>query len=189
MARAYRCLSKQEFVQGDYRLVPIRDEDKYAIMEWRNEQIDILRQKEPLTKEKQDWYFQNVVGKLFEQERPEQLLFSFLEKDVLIGYGGLVHIDWESMNAEISFITQTERNSVEEKFVMDFHLFLEILISVAYDKLNFKKLHTTFYDLPSRIYYKKCIVKFGFVEEACLKLHLQINGSLANVFIYSHFRI
>jgi hypothetical protein len=103
--RNYRCLTQQEFAKGELKLVPIRDEDKYSIMKWRNEQIAILRQKSPLTKENQEKYFKEVVEKLFETDQPSQLLFSFLEKGNLIGYGGLVHIDWENKNAEISFLT------------------------------------------------------------------------------------
>ena len=124
MNRTYRCLSQSEFKDGNYKLVAIRDEDKYAIMQWRNEQIDILRQKELLTKEKQEWYFKNIVDKLFEQIYPDQLLFSFLENDVLIGYGGLVHIDWLSKNGEISFITSTERNTSHSQFKEDWGNYL-----------------------------------------------------------------
>ena len=73
--RNYKNLSKQSFVEGDYTLVPLRHEDRYQIMYWRNEQIFHLRQSEPLTKEKQDWYFENVINKLFEQNLPNQILF------------------------------------------------------------------------------------------------------------------
>ena len=66
-----------------------------------------LRQDKPLTEEDQEAYFLNVVAKLFEQERPNQLLFSFLDGDKCIGYGGLVHINWIDKNAEISFIMNT----------------------------------------------------------------------------------
>ena len=185
MLRAYKCLSQQVFKNGNYRLIPIRDEDKYAIMQWRNEQIDILRQKAPITKEHQEQYFSKVVDRLFEQTQPEQLLFSFLENGVLIGYGGLVHIDWESKNGEISFITATKRNSEEKIFSQDFESYLKLIISVAFDHLNFLKVHTTFYDIPQRVRYKSIIERFNFVQEAELKSHLLINGKMSNVFIYS----
>lgn len=64
----YKCLTKQEFSSGEYKLVPIRFEDRYKIMKWRNEQIYHLRQKEPLTIDQQDAYFENVVAKLFDKE-------------------------------------------------------------------------------------------------------------------------
>jgi hypothetical protein len=89
MNRAYKILKKTTFQNGIYSLVPIREEDKYIIMQWRNEQIDILRQKQVLTKEEQEQYFSATIANLFEQEKPTQLLFSFLENNILIGYGGL----------------------------------------------------------------------------------------------------
>ena len=76
-------------------------------MKWRNEQIYHLRQKRPLSADDQENYFANVVNKLFDQDKPEQILFSFLQGDTCIGYGGLVHINWVDNNAEISFIMDT----------------------------------------------------------------------------------
>ncbi|NLM18529.1 MAG: GNAT family N-acetyltransferase, partial [Clostridiaceae bacterium] len=105
---SYKILNKQTFIQGDYSLVPIRIKDRYDIMKWRNDQIYHLRQSEPLTKEVQDDYFNNVVSKLFTQDKPNQLLFSYLYKNECIGYGGLVHINWIDKNAEISFVMNTE---------------------------------------------------------------------------------
>ena len=43
--RSYKCLSKSEYSFEQYKLVTIRDEDKYLILQWRNEQIINLRQK------------------------------------------------------------------------------------------------------------------------------------------------
>ena len=83
--RSYKVLSKQSFVEGDYSLTPLRNEDRYQIMDWRNEQIFHLRQLELLTKEKQDFYFTNVIDKLFDQDLPKQILFSFLKDNECIG--------------------------------------------------------------------------------------------------------
>ncbi len=66
----YTCLTQQEFSNGEYKLVPTRHEDRFEIMKWRNEQIYHLRQKEPLTAEQQDAYFENIAAKLFDQEQP-----------------------------------------------------------------------------------------------------------------------
>ena len=104
----YKCLTQNKFENGMYKIVPIRYEDRMAIMKWRNEQMFHLRQAEPLTKALQDNYFKNVVSKLFDQEKPSQILFSFLENGKCIGYGGLVHINWIDKNAEISFLMNTE---------------------------------------------------------------------------------
>ena len=74
----YKALMKQIFTLGNFSLVPIRIEDRYDIMKWRNEQIYHLRQSKPLNVENQDAYFKNVISKLFDVEQPDQILFSFL---------------------------------------------------------------------------------------------------------------
>jgi hypothetical protein len=50
-------------------------EDRFDIMKWRNEQIYHLRQDKPLTAEDQEYYFSNVIASLFEQAKPNQILF------------------------------------------------------------------------------------------------------------------
>lgn len=70
MKMKYKVLTKQVYKIGDYSIVPIRFQDRYDIMKWRNEQIYHLRQAKPLTKKDQDAYFENVVAKLFNQEYP-----------------------------------------------------------------------------------------------------------------------
>src|SRR6187200_1988321 len=98
MKHIYSCLKKQEFQSAGFSIVPLRDEDKYDIMKWRNEQLFHLRQSKPLTKEDQDNYFKHTVAKLFNQKQPAQLLFSYLKGETCIGYGGLVHINWTDRN-------------------------------------------------------------------------------------------
>ena len=109
-------------------MVGIRHEDRYAIMKWRNEQLYHLRQTELLTEAMQDAYFENIVAKLFDQEQPDQILFSFLQGGECIGYGGLVHVNWRNKNAEVSFIINTvlEKN-IFLKIGLRFFLYLKKL--------------------------------------------------------------
>ena len=106
--RSYKALNKNEFQHNEYSIVPIRDQDKFDIMKWRNEQIYHLRQKKKLNKNSQEKYFKDTVNNLFKENYPSQILFSFLKNDVLVGYGGLVHINWVDKNAEVSFLINTE---------------------------------------------------------------------------------
>ena len=186
--RQYKCLNNVEWSKGSYKLTSLRDEDKYQILKWRNEQIDILRQKTLLTKDDQETYFKNVVGELFLKDKPGQILFSFFYENIFIGYGGLVHIDWESKNAEISFLIDTKRDNETELFIYDFKNYLQLLIDIGFNELKFIKLHTTVYDIPQRATYINTIKEIGFVEEAKLQKHILINGQLTNVFIYSYFK-
>lgn len=186
MGREYIILPVNTISYNDFTISPIRDEDKYQIMKWRNDQIVILRQKKILTKEAQENYFANVVDRLFHLLKPDQLLFSFFFKEDFIGYGGLVHIDWDSKNAEVSFLTATERNN-DEQFSVDFKAFLEMILEVAFKHLNLVKVHTTVFDLPQRLQYFKVIKDLDFIEEAYFKKHILVNGELIDVLVFSRF--
>ena len=96
---SYKALNKQIFFSENYSIIPIRYEDRFSIMKWRNDQIYHLRQNISLTEENQEKYFTEVIPLLFKIKKPEQLLFSFLENDICIGYGGLVRINWNDKNA------------------------------------------------------------------------------------------
>ncbi len=183
--RRYKCLPFTEFGNQDYKLVPIRDSDKYLIMEWRNEQIEILRQDKRLTKGDQETYFATVVAKLFEKDFPGQLLFSVLEKDALVGYGGLVHIDWTNMHAEISFLTATARNREKDQVIDDWKRFLKIIREISSLYLNFVKIYTYAFDVRPFLY--QAFTDSNFIEEARLKKHVIISGRAYDVLIHSCF--
>lgn len=182
--RKYRCLNQNIFEQEAYKIIPLRDEDKYKIMQWRNEQIDILRQKQPLTKIQQEQYFATVVAKLFDEEQPNQILFSYLKNDELIGYGGLVHIDWESRNAEISFLLETEKSTDKKMFVFHWRTFLKLLKKVAIKTLYFKKIYTYAYDIRPQLYV--ALKEEGFFEAKRIKNAVMINNSPKDVLIHKY---
>lgn len=175
--RSYKVLNKQVYASRDYAIVPIRTEDRYAIMQWRNEQIYHLRQPEPLTKEMQDAYFENVVDCLFDQEKPNQILFSYLHKDECIGYGGLVHINWVDRNAEISFVMNTELQEVN--FISYWENYLTLVKRVAFLDLDLHKIYTYAFDLRPNLY--KALEAGGFVQESRLKDHCFFEGKYYDV--------
>ncbi|MFN3554339.1 MAG: GNAT family N-acetyltransferase [Bacteroidales bacterium] len=177
----YKILTRQHFSNGDYSIVPIRLEDRYLIMQWRNEQMYHLRQSQPLTKETQDEYFQNVIAKLFDQDKPQQILFSYLQGNKCIGYGGLVHINWVDKNAEVSFIMETAL----EKDFFEFHwtTFLGLLEKAAFQSLGLHKIYTYAYDI--RAHLNPVLINSGFVEDAVLKEHCLFEGKFIDVRIHS----
>jgi RimJ/RimL family protein N-acetyltransferase len=181
--RKYACLNKQTFSSDKYAIVPIREKDKFAIMQWRNEQIYHLRQASPLTAEQQEWYFNNIVARLFEQEKPTQLLFSYLENDICIGYGGLVHINWIDKHAEISFIM----NTALEKDFFEFHwqTYLSLIEKVAFEELNLHKIFTYAFNLRPHLY--KAIENSNYQQEARLPGHCLFEGKFIDVLIHAKF--
>jgi RimJ/RimL family protein N-acetyltransferase len=156
-------------------------EDRYAIMHWRNEQMYHLRQDKILTQEDQDQYFTEVVLRLFDREQPEQILFSYLEGTMCIGYGGLVHINWKDLNAEISFIMDTSRE--KEEFEKHWSLYLKMIEEVAFTELKFHKLYTYAFDLRPVLY--DMLIRAGYNHEARLKEHVLYQGQYIDVVINS----
>lgn len=160
----YKCLSTQTFSEGIFALVPIRYQDRLDIMQWRNEQIYHLRQSELLTEKDQDLYFDTVVSSLFEQDEPNQILFSYLENGKSIGYGGLVHINWKDKNAEISFIMNTELE--KDFFEFHWHNYLGLIEKIAFDDAKLHKILTFAFDIRPHFY--SVIEKAGYQKEGVL---------------------
>ena len=178
---AYVVLHKQEFHLGRYSLVPLRREDRLSIMRWRNEQLYHLRQQRPLTQEDQDRYFDTVVAELFTAQQPDQLLFSYLEDGVCIGYGGLVHISWADSRAEVSFVMDTAREAAE--FGLHWTNYLTMLRDIAFGQLQLHKLYTYAFDLRPHLY--PVLEAAGFKKEAVLKDHCRFEGRFRDVIIHA----
>jgi RimJ/RimL family protein N-acetyltransferase len=177
----YKVLERQRFEAGDYSLVPIRFEDRYEIMKWRNEQIFHLRQTKLLTPEDQDKYFNEVVTAGFGDSRPKQILFSYLEGTHCIGYGGLVHINWTDRHAELSFIMDTVLQ--EHSFAKHWRVYLNIIKAVAFSELSLHKVFVYAFDIRPHLY--PILEEEGFFLDARLKEHCYYNGRFVDVVIYS----
>jgi RimJ/RimL family protein N-acetyltransferase len=178
--RKYKCLSSSKFILNDFHLESIRDEDKFEIMTIRNEQIYHLRQAKPLTLEDQENYFSNVVSKLFEQDFPNQMLFSFFYKNEFIGYGGLVHINWIDKNAEISFVMKTKLE--QDFFSFYWSNYLKLIEKVAFEDINLHKIYTYAFDLRPHLY--ETLELAGYKKEAVLHEHCYFNGEFKDVVIH-----
>ena len=183
MDRVYRVLNKQIFTKGQFQIVPIRNIDQLDIMKWRNEQIYHLRQNKLLTEQDQSHYFSNTIANLFNQEKPNQILFSYLENGICIGYGGLVHINWVDRNAEISFIMNTELE--KDNFEKHWTIYLSLIEVVAFKELHLYKIYTYAFDIRPHLF--KTLEKNMFVEEARIKQHAKLENQFVDVIIHSKF--
>ena len=178
----YKCLNKQYYKIKNLKLVPVRFEDRFDIMKWRNEQIYHLRQKKRLSKKDQNEYFNNIIKKQFDQENPKQILFSLIENRNLVAYGGLVHIDWDNKNAEISFLIKTSLESKD--FVKLWVSFLKLIEQVAFETLNLKKIYTYSYEgLRPKLYV--ALEKSKYILDGVLNNHAMIGNNYKDVLIHS----
>jgi len=171
----YTCLNKDEFEFEGCLLVPYRFEDLIDIKNWRNSQINILRQKKPLTDADQRHYYHFQIEPSFREENPKIILFSFLKinkpllvMNTLIGYGGLTNIDWNNHKAEISFLLDTDlvvyNTSIYKKY---FTFFLTLIKEIAFSELKLNRLFTETFSF--RINHMDILEKNGFIKEGMLR--------------------
>lgn len=178
---SYKCLKNSIYKHENYSLLAIKYENRNDILCWRNAQIELLRQKELLTPDQQDTYFKTEIYALFDKEKPKQILFGFYKDKELIGYGGLVHINWKDKNSEISFLLDNKIKT-ETEYLINFEKFLILLEKVAYE-IKLHKIYTYGYDLAE--YRFLPLKKLNFKNEVILKDQIKINKSLYDAKIYS----
>jgi len=166
----------------DYELKPIQFEDMEMIRIARNEQIDVLRQTHEISKEEQSSYFHDVITPNLTNPNPEMVLFSLYKKNLWIGYGGLVHIDWKNKHAEVSFLVDSKRAVDKKIYEEDFTNFLNLLSNTAFKKLNLHHLFTETYNFRDE--HISILEKFGFKQEGVLRDHLLIKNNFHDSIIH-----
>lgn len=159
----YACAPNISVSSGDYSIRAIQWDDRETIRVWRNDQIDVLRQSEPLSVEGQDTYFAQVVASEMTAAHPAQILVAFAERDELIGYGGIVHIAWPDRRGEVSFLTSTSR---ADALQADWRAFLPLVITLAREELHLHRLTTECYAFRTDVI--ECLEGAGFVQEGRL---------------------
>ena len=173
--KKYSFLASNKFCLDEYCLIPLMEQEMELIRKWRNEQIDYLRQNKPLTKDEQSKYYHQVIKKSFYEKKPKIILFSFLINNACIGYGGFVHIDWDSKKAELSFILDTNRTKEPRIYKKEFSIFLKIILNIGFKQILFNKIFTETFDIrPDTIL---ILEKTGFVLENKLLSKNYINDS------------
>lgn len=178
----YACLQKQQFETPPYQIIPIRYEDIFLIKEWRNEQMDILRQDVLLTDAMQEAYYEKTIFPSFALPRPDQILFSYLKNHQFIGYGGIVHIDWEAKQGEVSFLVDTMRTKIAADYEADFSSFLKLIKEAAFNDLHFHRLYTETFDI--RPLHIATLEKSGFLLEKRMKNWVTINEKPTDALIH-----
>lgn len=170
----YRCLALPLPEEDGYTLRPVAQEDLLPIMHWRNEQLEVLRGRATLTPADQHAYWRDVIEPCFREDRPRQILLTYLHHGGPIGYGGLVHISWEDRRAEVSFLVSPERAADPAAYTRDFSTWLRLLRRVAFEGLGLQRLFTETYDL--RPHHVAVLEAGGFEPEGRLRRHVIIRG-------------
>ena len=179
---AYRCLPRQLVQDGDRRLSTIQPEDFQAIRLWRNAQLAILRQRAPISGPEQTAYVERVILPAYGQAQPEQILFAYRLRGTLIGYGGLVHIDWPARRAEVSFLLDPARSADPLVHAADLRAFLAVLRHFAFGDLGLNRLWTEIWAV--RPHHVAALEAAGLRLEGRLRQHAWSEGTLVDALIH-----
>jgi RimJ/RimL family protein N-acetyltransferase len=172
--KSYACLQTQRVEQSPYAVIPVQQAHIENIRQWRNAQMDVLRQVEPITPEQQQTYYANTVWPEMNSARPSNILMSFLLRDEPIGYGGLVHVAWDHLRAEVSFLLAPERSGDPDIYAREFSTFLSLMKIMAFKQLGLHRLFTETYDI--RPLHISIIESAGFLREGVMHHHVRIDG-------------
>jgi RimJ/RimL family protein N-acetyltransferase len=170
----YRVMPRAVLSDGRRSLRAIAPGDIELVRRWRNDQLDILRQSRRISAEEQAAYFDRAIWPEKNTLLPETILLAYREDTQLIGYGGLVHIQWGDQRAEVSFLLDPYREMDPSLRAKDFGCFLEMVKQLAFNDLGLARLCTETYAMRSR--HIEVLEAHGFIREGRLRRHVRVDG-------------
>lgn len=183
---SYRIMPRKKIVSGDLEISALQPCDINSVRIWRNAQMDVLRQTERITQQQQERYFASEVWPDKKSQRPTQVLLAIRRFGELIGYGGLVHIRWEPLSAEISFLLAPELEASNGMRELIFASFLDAIKRLAFNDLLLNRLFTETYS--HRGGHIATLEAAGMQVEGCLRENVLINGELKDSILHSIIR-
>ncbi|AEA42230.1 GNAT family N-acetyltransferase [Fluviicola taffensis] len=175
-------LNNTSYSLNGFQVTPMRESDIYLIKDWRNAQLDVLRQTKLISNEDQSNYYQSVVKSSFEKEQPSIMLFSFLHLGECIGYGGLTNIHWQDKRVELSFLVNPVHTRDPEIYERDFKHFIELMKEITFKELGFNRIFTETYDIREK--HIRILESCGFILEGRMRSHVCINGIFVDSLIH-----
>ena len=182
----YKCLPKRIYQNGDYILEAVQPEQIEKIRQWRNDQMDILRQSKPISKEEQIQYYENYVWPEMYKNKPDKILFSLKSNGELIGYGGLVNISWEHLRGEMSFLLDSNRANNNGTYHSDMSSFIYLNKEICLNQLAFNRLFTETFEF--RHTHIDILKENGFILEGRMRQHIKFNNEYSDSLIHSIVR-
>jgi RimJ/RimL family protein N-acetyltransferase len=172
--KIYSCLRRRTLSHRNYVIRTVQISDIELIRQWRNSQMDVLRQKKEISLTEQLAYYEKNIWPTLDETRPKNILLGYQIDDQLIGYGGLVHIDWDSQRAEVSFLLDPARTLDLHCYAADFLVFLQLIKTLAFDDLKLQRLCTETFS--TREHHISVLVAADFVLEGVLRRHVILDG-------------
>ncbi|MEM7615262.1 MAG: GNAT family N-acetyltransferase [Pseudomonadota bacterium] len=171
----YRVMPNAHLRRGALCVSALQPRHIEAVRIWRNAQMDVLRQTHPITAAAQRAYFETHVWPEKPRDTPRQILLAIAREGTLIGYGGLVHIDWPSRRAEVSFLVDPALERQPKARAEVFLGYLKLVQNLAFDDLSLNRLTTETY--AQRTGHIDTLEAAGFRLEGTLREHVVIDGT------------
>ena len=147
----YKILQQTNLSLGKITFRPIQLDQIEQIRLWRNAQKKILRQTKEISKYEQKCYFRDKVFTQLDIHFPAQILIGIEWRGKFVGYGGLVHIDWNSRKAEVSFLLDTEIREESKLFIEIFSSYLSLIQIMAFEHLALNRIYTETYSFRTSV--------------------------------------
>jgi RimJ/RimL family protein N-acetyltransferase len=143
--------------------------DLEPIRQWRNEQMDVLRQSEIITKRAQRAWYQAVYLPTVASDRPTQLLFVLRQEGERRAYGGFTYLEWNLRRAELSFLAAPSLARNTDRYAATQQLFFSFLLTFGFERLHLTRLFTETYAFRAdHIRVLECV---GLQHEGTLRRH------------------
>lgn len=178
----YACLPKPVIRGGDLSLMAVQPEHIEPIRLCRNAQMEVLRQSAPISSDEQVAYYAATIWPDMARPQPRNIIFTYLERDEFVGYGGLVHIAWQHRRAEVSFLLEPQLAGVERTYTRYFSAFLRLIQSVAFQDLKLHRLFTETY--ATRAHHISVLEASGFALEGRMRDHVRIQDEPVDSLIH-----
>ena len=178
----YEKMPNKRLTDGWLSLRAVSRADIESIRLWRNAQMNVLRQVEEISPQKQIEYFEKNIWSELKKNDPNQILLAIEQNGQLIGYGGLVHISWVYKRAELSFLLMPELESDKIFLKKCFEHFLKIMHQLAFEDLKLSRITTETY--ANRVEHIHVLQNSGHRAEGILRQHVVVNNKPMDAIIH-----
>ncbi len=182
-AHDYKVMLRSQLQDGDLTLRAVGPQDIESIRQWRNAQMDVLRQSTAISLEEQKSYFAEHIWPDKSSLNPRQILLAIEQHGELIGYGGLVHISWPYRRAEISFLLNPTLEQNHKVLRDIFSRYLMMIQGFAFEDIKLHRLTTETYE--HRVLHIEILESVGFKLEGRLREHIIVDGKLRNSLLHA----
>lgn len=178
----YACMPRARISEGDLAVEAVQPRHIERIRQWRNAQMDVLRQSHRISAAEQEGYYRQHVWPILSASHPSDIVLSYHDRDELVGYGGLVHIAWMHRRAEVSFLLDSAHVTDAGRYEKYFAAFLRLISTLAFTDLGIQRLFTETY--AHREAHIAILEKSGFQREGTLRKHVYVSGKPVDSLIH-----